>query len=99
MNKQNLVKKLIALGAKVSQDIYSVDEFQAVLLADMVSVTINGKLYYELETDDGKFRFIAKKEFEVGEKITIQLWTQLRDYTKNGVLREAAKSEPFLALK
>ena len=96
---KELIKKLVALGAKVSEDIYSVETFEAVLLEEMKPVTINSKLYYELETDNGKYRFTTKKEFEVGDKITVEFWTQLKDYTKGGVLRKVSESTPFLSLK
>ena len=98
-NAKEFVKKLVALGAKPTEDIYSVETFEAVLLEEMKPVTINGKLYYELDTDNGKFRFTTKKEFEVGDKIIVEFWTQLRDYTKGGILRKASESTPFLALK
>ena len=92
MNKENLVKKLLALGGKVSDDLYNVESFEAKMLKDMVLVTNNGKLQYHLETDEGKFKFLTKKEFEVGDKIIISVWELMKDY--NG----RAKGETFITL-
>ena len=91
---KELVKKLVALGARISEDIYDVQELQAIMLEEMVLVKNNGKMQYHLETPEGKYKFLTKKEFEVGDKITIQLWTQLKDLPG----RPLADATPFMTL-